>query len=395
MKIAVIGSKGLPPKQGGIEHYCAEVYPRIAAKGHVIDLFGRSSYTDLSWNENANHSNYFNGVRVISLPGTSIRGIDALVNSGLASTVASLKEYDIVHFHALGPSLFSLLPKLASKAKIVVTCHGLDWQRAKWGNLSSRVILHGERNAVRYADEILVVSNALQDYFLKTYNRQTIYLPNAPATYADSDPKFSYAKSLGLSKGKYIAYLGRLVPEKCPDLLINAFTLSQEKDWKLVLIGGMSDTAAYSKELTKLADKNPNVLLLGELRGEFLAEIMRGSGLFVLPSKLEGLPLAMLEAMSEGIPIVASDIPPHTQLLGQDRGVLFQSGNLAACIQSIKWAMNHPREMEVMARNAKKFVNMNYNWDAISNKLTDLYCYLLDDHFTSTKGDTGIASVKK
>src|SRR5919199_5890041 len=161
MKIAVIGAKGLPPKQGGIEHYCAEVYPRMVARGHSVDLFGRSSYTDCP----AMDQYDFEGVRVVSLPCFHLKGVDAFISSALGAIASGGTKYDIVHFHALGPALFTWLPRLASSSKVVVTCQGLDWQRAKWGNFSSRLIQMGERAAVRFADEIIVVSEALRSYF--------------------------------------------------------------------------------------------------------------------------------------------------------------------------------------------------------------------------------------
>jgi len=369
MKIAVIGVKGLPAKQGGIENYCAEVYPRMVAQGHSVDLFARASYTDCSWFEQEN----FYGVRVLTLPSLPLRGIDAFSSSAIGAITSSTKKYDIVHFHALGPALFSWLPKIASSAKVVVTCQGLDWQRAKWGNTSSLLIRMGEKAAVRYADEIIVVSKNLQSYFFETYGRQTVYIPNAPASYAESDRKFSYGTSLGLDQGKYIVFLGRLVPEKRPDLLIQAFQSLKPPGWKLVLAGGVSDTSLYSSKLNDLAEGNPDVIFAGEIRGTRLAEIVRGAGLFVLPSDLEGLPLSMLEAMSQGIPALASDIPPHQQLINDQRGVLFRAGDINSCIHSLDWAINHPQEMAVMAKNAQQHVEKYYNWDHITAENLKIY----------------------
>lgn len=369
MKIAVIGTKGLPPKQGGIEHYCAEVYPRIVAQGHSVDLFGRSSYTDRSWLDRYN----FQGVQVISLPGWDLRGMDAFISSALGAIASSGKRYDIVHFHALGPALFTWLPKIASSAKVVVTCQGLDWQRAKWGTTSSRLIRMGERAAVRFADEIIVVSKDLQSYFSNTYGRETVYIPNAPASYAESDPNFSYGTSLGLNQGRYILFLGRLVPEKRPDLLIEAFEALKPAGWKLVFAGGVSNTKAYVSKLLDRVAKNPDVVFAGELRGSRLAEIVRGAGLFALPSDLEGLPLAMLEAMQEGVPVVASDIPPHQQLLDEQRGVLFKTGDIDSCIRSLDWAIHHPEEMTVMAKNAQNYVEAYYSWERITADNLQLY----------------------
>jgi glycosyltransferase involved in cell wall biosynthesis len=346
MKIAVIGAKGLPPKQGGIENYCAEVYPRMVAQGHSVDLYARSSYTDFSWRERYDYE----GVQVISMPSLHMRGVDAFFSSGLGAIASSGTQYDIVHFHALGPSLFTWLPRMASSSKVVVTCQGLDWQRAKWGNFSSRLIHMGEKAAVRFAHGIVVVSEALRSYFLQTYGRETVYIPNAPASYPKSDPTFSYGTSIGLKQGRYILFLGRLVPEKCPDLLIEAFKALQPAGWKLVLAGGVSDTNKFTSDLLQMAQGNPDVVFAGELRGARLAEIVRGAGLFVLPSNLEGLPLAMLEAMREGVPVLASDIPPHQQLIAGQRGTLFQTGNLDSLVSGLDWAIHHPEELAAMAK---------------------------------------------
>jgi len=223
MRIAVIGSKGLPPHQGGIEHHCAEIYPRIVAAGHSVDLYARSSY-----NPNMARAISYKGVRVITVPSIRLRGVDALACSGLSAAIAALKRpqgrpYDIIHFHALGPSLFTPLPKLFSSAKILTSCHGLDWQRAKWGNFSSSVIKTGEQTAVRFADHLVVVSEALRDYFYKTYGKEATYIENAPVAYAHSDRHFLYGHSLGLTPQKYMVFVGRLVPEKRVDLLLKTF----------------------------------------------------------------------------------------------------------------------------------------------------------------------------
>lgn len=374
MKIGVIGAKGLPPNQGGIEHYCGELYPRMVNRGHSVDLFGRCSYTEFSPFEQYDYK----GVRVISLPGSGLRGIDAFITSAFGASLARFSNYDLLHFHALGPSLFTWLPKIASSKRIVVTCQGLDWQRDKWGKTSSSLIYLGEQAAVRFADAIIVVSQELQLYFWKTYRRKTIYIPNGPASYPVSNPNFDYGKSLGLEKNRYILFLGRLVPEKCPDLLIQAFQKLQPKGWKLVLVGGNSDTTTYTKQLTSLAEGNPNIIFTGELRGSRLAEIVRGSGLFVLPSAVEGLPLAMLEGMREGIPVLASDIPPHQQLVSKDCGLLFQSNNLASCTQQLAYAVAEPEKIRQMAEKAQKNVLANYNWDRITDETLKVYNKVLE-----------------
>jgi len=369
MRIAVIGAKGLPAKQGGIEHYCQEMYPRMVERNHSVDLFARSSYLGSSWLEQYEYK----GVRVISLPCLQLRGADAFFTSLLGAIAASSSRYDIVHFHALGPSVFCWLPKFASSAKVVVTCQGLDWQRAKWGKISSRILYAGERAAARFADGIVVVSDELRTYFKQTYSRDTVYIPNAPARYAPTDGSFAYGTSLGLTQGKYITYVGRLVPEKRSDLLIEAFQKLNSRGWKLVLVGGTSDTNAYATQLFNLAANNPNIVFTGELRGAKLAEIVRGAGCFTLPSDLEGLPLAMLEAMQEGVPVVASDIPAHQQLIARDRGLLFETGDVAACARTLEQAIAAPEALAAMANRAQKYVHLHHNWDDITTETLNLY----------------------
>jgi glycosyltransferase involved in cell wall biosynthesis len=373
MKIAVIGTKGLPAKQGGIERYCEELYVRLAAQGHSVELFARCSYVDKPWF----YTYKYKGVKVICLPSLPFKGLDATVGSALGAVGSILQPYDIVHFHALGPALFSWLPRLFSSAKILVTCQGLDWQRAKWGKLASQMIYWGERMAVKFAHSIVVVSEDLKAYFWKNYHIDTVYIPNGPAEYAVSDSQFQYIKSLGLEPGRYLLFLGRLVPEKRPELLIEAFKATKEAGWKLLLAGGSSDTAEYTTLLNNLASSDRRVLFAGEVQGSRLAEIVRGAGFFVLPSDLEGLPLVMLEAMREGIPVIASDIAPHRQLIGNDRGTLFRAGERQSLLETLQIAIDKPSEVAAMARKAKEYVNDNFTWVKITESNSNLYQKLL------------------
>jgi glycosyltransferase involved in cell wall biosynthesis len=391
MKIAVIGVKGLPATQGGIERYCEELYSRLADRGHSVDLFARSSYIEQPW-----FSIYqYKGVRVICLPSLPLRGLDALTSSAISAIASTVKGYDVVHFHALGPALFSWLPRIASSAKIIVTCQGLDWQRAKWGKFSRQIIYWGEQVAVKYAHELIVVSEALRSYFQKTYSRETAYIPNGPGQYSESDPQFTYVRSLNLKPKNYILFFGRLVPEKRPDLLIEAFQKLQPQGWKLALAGGVSDTEDYTSELVRLANNNPDIIFTGELKGKYLAEVVRGAGLFVLPSDLEGLPLVMLEAMREGIPVVASNIPPHRQLLTQDRGLLFEAGKVNSCINCLQEALAQPLEMSNRANKAQRYVEVNYNWDKITADNLIVYANLLKGTKKTALSPVGVGDRKR
>ena len=372
MKIAVIGAKGLPARQGGIEHYCRELYPRMVNEGHSVDLFARASYIKKPWLSVADYQ----GIRVFCFPSLSLKGLDAFTNTAIAVLVSTIKGYDIIHFHALGPAIFCFIPRLFSSAHVVVTCHGLDWQRAKWNKFASYIIRLGEKIAVRYAHELIVVSQYLQNYFYKTYGLETNYIPTAPSTYSRLIPDFSYSKSLGLKKGRYILFLGRLVPEKRPDLLIEAFQSIDSRGWKLVIVGSIETLDEFKLQLIEKKRGNKNIIFTNELRGSWLSEIVTRAGLFVLPSDLEGLPLAMLEAMKENIPIIASNIPPHQQLIGSNRGILFEAGNVQSLSLCLKQALSQPEKLQKMAKKAQKYVKANYRWDKITYGNLQLYTKL-------------------
>ena len=369
MKIAVIGVKGLPATQGGIEHYSESLYTNIVKQGHSVDLFARAYYTN-----KPGFSVYdYQGVRVISLPSISFLGLDTFVNCLIATVIATLKNYDVVHIHALGPALFCGLTRLLSPARIIVTCHGLDWQRTKWSKLARQIISLGEKSATRFADEIIVVSQYLQTYFFKTYGLKTNYVPTAPAEYEPPEASLSYIRSLGLESGRYILFLGRLVPEKRPDLLIKAFKSLNEPEWKLVLVGDTSNTDSFKSQLNQIKGDNDRIVFTSALQGRRLSEVMREAGLFLLPSDLEGLPLAMLEAMREGIPILASDIPPHRQLIGQDRGLLFEAGNLESLKQQLKTAISNPEKLIPMSQKAQIYVQNNHSWNRVIAENLKIY----------------------
>jgi len=370
MKIAVVGVKGIPAQQGGIEHYCQELYRNIAIQGHSVDLYARSDYTKVD-----GFSSYMcHGVKVISLPSLPLEGLDTLFNSFIATVASTIKKYDIVHFHALGPSLFCWLPRSLSSAKIVVTCHGLDWQRSKWSKIARAIIYSGEKMAVANADRLIVVSQYLQSYFQKKYGIKPTYIPTAPAEYADSDASLAYISSLGLKPQKYVIFLGRLVPEKRPELLLEAFKVLDPEDWKLVFVGDTSGTDYFKSKLVK--SKNDKIIFTNTLTGSILAETLRNAGLFVLPSDLEGLPLVVLEAMREGIPVLASDIPPHQQLVGRDRGILFKAGNLDSLITNLQQILSQPEELENKVKKAKEYIQANYSWQRVGYENLVLYTKL-------------------
>ena len=227
---------------------------------------------------------------------------------------------------------------------------------------------------MRWTDDLIVVSEDLQPYFWNTYRRNTVYIGNGPAGYDISDPTFSFGYSLGLKPNRYLVFLGRLVPEKNLHLLIQACKPLLADGWKLAIVGACSDTSEYCCTLKNMAQGSQNIVFTGYLGGEKLAEIMRGAGLFVLPSSVEGQPLALLEAMAERLPVLASDIPIHQRLLGDGRGILFRDGDQCSLAEMIQKAIyTSPMKMKEMANQAYQYIQSHHNWDQIVDRHLSLY----------------------
>ena len=219
----------------------------------------------------------------------------------------------MVHIHAEGPAFFCWIPKLFGK-RVVSTIHGIDWQREKWrSGFGSKFIHQGEKNAVKYADEVIVLSKGVQDYFKKTYGRETHFIPNGV-----NRPQIREAKLIrddfGLEKDSYILFLGRLVPEKGIRYLVEAFK-NVKTDKKLVIAGGSSDTDSFMEELKELAKGDDRILFTGFVQGAMLDELYSNAYIYTLPSDLEGMPLSLLEAMSYGNCCLVSDIPECAEVV--------------------------------------------------------------------------------
>ena len=240
-------------------------------------------------------------------------GLAAVSSSFFAALYSAFGKYDVVHIHAEGPAFFCWLPKLFGK-RVVVTIHGIDWQREKWqSGLGSKFIHQGEKNAVKYADEVIVLSKGVQDYFKETYDRETHFIPNGV-----NRPQIREAKLItdhfGLEKDSYILFLGRLVPEKGIRYLVEAFK-NVKTDKKLVIAGGSSDTDSFMEELKELAKGDDRILFTGFVQGAMLDELYSNAYIYTLPSDLEGMPLSLLEAMSYGNCCLVSDIPECAEVV--------------------------------------------------------------------------------
>ncbi|HEY1802686.1 MAG TPA: glycosyltransferase family 4 protein [Terriglobales bacterium] len=358
MKVAFIGGRGIISKYSGIETYYEEVGKRLAAKGHTVTVYCRTYFTPPVHRHEQ--------MRILRLPAIRSKHLETLSHTLLSTIHAMFSPYDIVHFHALGPALFSFLPRLTGK-KTVVTVQGLDWQRKKWGALASRVLRMGEQAAVRFPSRTMVVSRVLQDFYRARYTRETHYVPNGATIRRGG--ACSHLQKWGIEKGQYILFLGRFSPEKNCHLLIEAYERIQTPV-KLVLAGGSSHSNAYAAELHKQA--NQNVLLLDWLSGQALDELLLNAMLFVLPSDLEGMSLALLDAMSAGICVLASDVPENRELV-DGAGFTFAHGNVGELERMLRFLINNPALRESKARLGQRKVRGSYLWPRIADAVEEVY----------------------
>lgn len=290
MKIAMVGQKRVPSHDGGIEVVVGELAKRMVAQGHSVTCYNR---TDKQQPQPEN----FNGISLKYVPTIQKKGLAAVSASFFACLCAAVGNYDVVHVHAEGPALFCWLPKLMGK-RVIVTVHGLDWTRAKWQNgIASKCIKLGEEMAVRHADELIVLSHGMKQYFADTYGRETLLIPNGVPSFQPCAPEL--IRQYGLEKDNYILYLGRIVPEKGEHYLIEAYK-HLPTDKKLVIAGGASDSQEYFDELREMAKDDDRVIFLGFVQGQLLAELYSNAYTYVLPSDVEGMPLSLMEAMSYG-----------------------------------------------------------------------------------------------
>lgn len=366
VKIAMLGHKHIPSREGGIEVVVEELSTRMVKLGHSVTCFNRKG-RHVSGGEIEKLKEY-KGVKIKEVFTIERKGLAAMTSSLFATLSASFSDFDVIHIHAEGPAFFSLIPKLFRK-KVVVTIHGLDWDRAKWSGFAKWYIKQGEKNAVKYADEIIVLSQGVKEYFMKEYGRETKFIPNGV-----NRPEIREAdeiKKWGLEKDNYVLYLGRIVPEKGEHYLVEAWK-KIESDKKLVIAGGISDTAGYGKELKELAVGDDRIIFTGFVQGRTLEELYSNAYIYCLPSDLEGMPLSLLEAMSYGNCCLVSNIDECKEVV-EDKGVTFQRGNVDSLREKLEWLINHEEEVEKYKSEASPFITEKYNWDDVVEKTMRVY----------------------
>lgn len=357
MKIVVTGTRGIPEIQGGVETHCQELYPLLAAGGTDVTIVRRRCYAPDSKTE-------FRGVKIKDLYAPRKKSLEAAVSTLLGVLYARRAGADLVHIHAVGPSIVVPVAKMLG-LKVVMTHHGPDYEREKWGRLARWAIKSGEKFAARYADRMIVISQVIKDRIAAEYGRtDTVLIPNgvpAPVRSVRTD----FLRELGVEPGRYVLALGRFVPEKNFHQLIEAFDV---EGYKLAIAGDADHPGPYSEGL-KAQAREAGAILPGFIRGEKLNQLLTNAALFVLPSSHEGLPITLLEAMSYGRDVLVSDIPANClpELSADD---FFPMGNVVALRDALRRKLSAP-----VAERAYDL--SDYNWQTIASRTAAVYADLL------------------
>lgn len=369
LRIAMLGHKRIPSREGGVEIVVSELSTRMSDRGHKVTCYNRKGHHVSGVAFDKDTASEYRGVRLKSVWTLDKRGLAAMTSSFFAAVAAAFSRYDVVHFHAEGPCAMLWLPKLFGK-KCIATIHGLDHQRAKWGRFASLYILAGEKCAVRFADEIIVLSRNVQKYFEDKYGRETVFIPNG-VNRAEKRAADEITEKYGLQSQEYILFLGRLVPEKGIRYLIEAYK-QIKTDKKLVIAGGSSDTSDFEQELKLLSQDDERIIFTGFVEGNILEELYSNAYIYVLPSDLEGMPLSLLEAMSYGNCCLTSDIPECKDVI-DEWGVTFNKGDICSLQEKLEFLCNVPEKVVAIKEGAADYICNKYNWDDVVTATLRLY----------------------
>ena len=370
MKIAMIGHKRIPSREGGVEIVVEELSTRMVKKNNEVICYNRGGKHALDKKQKIEKLKEYKGVKLKKVLTIDKKGLAAMTSSFFATLSALFSKADVIHYHAEGPCAWLWIIKFFSKKRIIATIHGLDWQRAKWGGFATKYIKFGEKVAVKYADEIIVLSKNVQKYFKDEYKRETSFIPNGV-----SKPEIVKAEIIkdkyNLKKDDYILFLGRIVPEKGIHYLIDAYNQIKTNK-KLVIAGSASDTDSYYQELKEKAKDNKNIIFTGFVQGKELDELYSNAYIYCLPSDLEGMPLSLLEAMSYGLCCLTSNIKECSEVL-EEYGVTFKKSNIKDLKNKLEELCNNKKEVDKYKKTAQEYILNKYNWDDVVDKTLKLY----------------------
>ena len=362
MKIAFIGQKGAPTRNGGVERYADNLAAHLVAKGHEVLLYSRKYYCQ--------GIREYKGIKIVTVPSLNTKSLEAITNTFFACLDVTFKKVDVINVQSIGPaSLIWLLKILNPRTPIVFTFHCQDYYQKKWGKLAQWYLKFGEKVGCSLADEIITISKDLTAYVAKTYNRTATYIPNG--TYVSEALPVLNIRRWGLEKGNYISYIGRLIRHKNAHQLIAAFR-KVKTDKKLVIAGASAHTDDYVQELNRLAAGDDRIIFVDNQEGLMLKELFSNSYLFVQPSEYEGLSVSLLEAMGWGLACLVSDIPQNLEAI-QDTGLSFKVNDTDDLAEKLQYLIDNPDQVAKLGELASRRAGLEYNWDNISDKVINIY----------------------
>ena len=362
LKIAFLGARGVIGTYSGIETYYEEVGSRLAARGHQVTAYCRKYFTP----DVPSHR----GILVRRLPSLEGKHLETLSHSLLATLDCLLRDFDVVQYHAIGSAPLAIVPRLFGRTT-VVSVRGLDWQRAKWGGFARAMLRFGEWASARLPNATAVVSEKLQRHYQKAHGRRPAMIPNAVVV--GTPRPIERLAEHGLEKDGFLLFAGRISPEKGVHTLLEALEpLPRHK--KLVLAGGTSYSDDYIEKVKALA--GDNALFLGRVGREEMEELLSSCYAFILPSVMEGLSIALLEALSYGNCIVTTDIPENLEVVG-DAGLSFPPGDVEALRAVLARVLEEPALVEEHRRRAAARAESWPDWDEVARLTEELYLSLV------------------
>tara|TARA_R110002124_G_scaffold1797_9_gene11433 strand:- start:24107 stop:25294 length:1188 start_codon:yes stop_codon:yes gene_type:complete len=364
--ILMLGSRGINGPQGGVETHIEALAPLLVDRGWSVNVMARSPYATAGKRE-------WKGVQIEPVWAPEHQKLEAIVHTALGVALASVRRPDVVHIHAIGPALLTPLARAAG-LRTVVTHHGYDYDRDKWGGFAKTVLRLGERMGMQWSNRAIAVSDNIAQSMQATYGRQLLFLPNG-VVMPSGTPDPAVLAPFGLEPRRYVINVSRIVPEKRQLDLISAYGRLANPGFKLVMVGGADHPDAYETAVRAAAAATPGVVMTGFQRGATLAGLFGNAGLFILPSSHEGMPIALLEALSHGLPVLASDIEANLALaMAPER--YFPLGDLGALAEQMVWGMaNQPSQIDRDIQT--EMVRQRFGWDQVADAMSRLYAGLL------------------
>ena len=382
MKIAMIGQKGIPAFYGGIERHVQDLSEHLVCSGHDITVYSRKWYSKSVQDEH-------NSIKIAYAPTIRTKHLDTITHTFFATLHAIRQDYDVIHYHGVGPALLSWIPRLlAPKVKIVTTFHCIDRYHQKWNVFARLMLRTGEWAACNFAHKTITVSESLRQYCLNEFHKETDYIPNGVNL---TNKKYSekHLEKFGLQKGNYVVMVSRLVAHKGAHLLIESFINLKKKykknkeiqELKLAIVGGHVFTNDYVKKLHQMASQERDIIFTDFQSGNILESLYTHASVLVHPSLNEGLPLTVLQAMGHSKPVLLSNIPEHLELTQDTRAIFIQNDIKALEKKLYDFIMLPEKEKEMLGVINRKTVQVSYTWENIAKQTSKLYKELLQEDF--------------